>query len=392
MTNINSETAFTGFMVAVFGLGNVIGPVIGGVFTQHLTWRWCFWINLIGGAVTAILLVSCYHPKKSELTKLPFAQKIKHLDLPGLALFMPSIVMLLVALQWGGNRFHWKSPTVLGLIMGFIIMMLMFVAWQWRQQEEASIPPRIAKQRSLYSAAAICFFGMGAIQVLNYYIPFWFQVIKGLNPQQSGVRYLALAIPNFVGSLVCGGLASRFGYYNPYLFFGTAVLAVASGVISTWKINSGNAMINGVQVMAGLGISCVGQTPVIGLILLFPDAEMPIVQSLAVFFQFFGGAIFLAIAENLFVSSLVENLQKFAPMVDTQMVIAIGAAGLRKVVSGKDLDGALLAYNAAIAQTFYLAAIGAVVGFLCSFGMKWRSIKEVQKIKQEAKGISMITF
>jgi hypothetical protein len=112
---------------------------------------------------------------------------------------------------------------------------------------------------------------------------------------------------------------------------------------------------------------------------LLPESDLPTATSISVFFQFLGGAIFLNIGENIFVSSLVKNLHKYAPEVDAQTIVAAGAEGLRKVVKGgADLEGALLAYDAAIMRTFYLCAAGAVVGFFCAFGMEWRSVKGVQ--------------
>jgi len=118
---------------------------------------------------------------------------------------------------------------------------------------------------------------------------------------------------------------------------------------------------------------------------LLPQSDLPTATSISVFFQFFGGAIFLAIGENIFVSSLVKNLHKYAPGVSAQDVVEVGATGLRKVVNGgADLKGSLLAYDVAITQTFYLCAAGAVVGFFCSFGMEWRSVKGVQNRGVEA--------
>lgn len=114
--------------------------------------------------------------------------------------------MLLLALQWGGNRNPWNSATTIGLIVGFAIMISLFTLWQWYQKEEASIPPRIMKQRSVYSAAAVVFFGLGSVQIIAYYIPMWFQVIKGISPEQSGIRFLPMVLGNFVGAILFGGL------------------------------------------------------------------------------------------------------------------------------------------------------------------------------------------
>jgi hypothetical protein len=156
--------------------------------------------------VTAVTLIIFFRPNDGKLTRLPLIQKIKHLDLPGLLLFVPAVVMLLLALQWGGNRNPWKSATTIGLFVGFALMIVLFAAWQWHQQDEASIPPRIMRQRSVYSAAAIVFFGLGSVQIIGYYIPMWFQVIKGVSPVGSGIRFLPMVLGNFVGAILFGGL------------------------------------------------------------------------------------------------------------------------------------------------------------------------------------------
>ena len=177
-----------------------------GIFHDSTLTLAGFYINLPLGAVTAVTLAIFFHPNEGKHTKLPFLQKIKHLDLPGLGLFVPGVVMLLLALQWGGKRNPWKSATIIGLIIGFVLMICLFAVWEWHQQDEASIPPRIMGQRSVYSAAAIVFFGLGSVQIIGYYIPMWFQVIKGVSPVGSGIRFLPLVLGNFVGSILFGGL------------------------------------------------------------------------------------------------------------------------------------------------------------------------------------------
>jgi hypothetical protein len=125
-----------------------------------------------------------------------------------------------------------------------------------------------------------------------------------------------------------------------------------------------------------------------------PPSQLPIGTSIAVFFQFLGGSIFLAISSNILNSRLTTALATYAPTVNATMVIAAGAEGLRKVVTDKtELEGAVLAYNVAITGTFYLCAAGAAVAFLAAFGMEWRSFKleerknmdrDVKESEQEA--------
>ncbi|KAF8865990.1 MFS general substrate transporter [Acephala macrosclerotiorum] len=370
---------YTGLIASMFGISNVLGPVLGGVFTQHVSWRWCFYINLPLGALTVVVLVVVFHPAERPETRLPLQEKISHLDLPGLLLFIPSVIMLLLAVQWGGNKYAWKSSTIIGLFVGFGLTMLAFAAWEWRQQDEASIPPRIIRQRSILAAIVIVFLGMGSVQLQAYYLPMWFQVIQNATPLHSGIRFLPSVLSNFVMSILGGAMVTKFGHFNPWLFFGTALTAIASGLFSTFKVDTGNPMINGIQIMGGFGAACVIQMPLIGLMSLIPISDLTTATSIAVFFQFLGGSIFLAIAENIFVSRLVSSLHHFTPSLDAEAVVGVGAEGLRKFLAAEgelgQLGGALLAYDEAITRTFLLGAAGAGAAFFASAGMEWKSFK-----------------
>lgn len=147
-----------------------------------------------------------FHPAERPETKLPLREKISHLDLPGLLLFIPSVIMLLLAVQWGGNKYAWKSSTIIGLFVGFGLTMLAFAAWEWRQQDEASIPPRIIRQRSILAAIVIVFLGMGSVQLQGYYLPMWFQVIQNATPLHSGIRFLPTVLSNFFMSILGGAM------------------------------------------------------------------------------------------------------------------------------------------------------------------------------------------
>lgn len=114
-----------------------------------------------------------FHVPKRPLEKLDLKEKLSHLDLPGLALFVPAIIMILLVLQWGGHNYAWQSSQIIGLLVGFVLLIALYVMWQWKQQDEASIPPRIFLQRTVWSGCLILFFGLGTVILAAYYLPLW---------------------------------------------------------------------------------------------------------------------------------------------------------------------------------------------------------------------------
>ncbi len=136
-------------------------------------------------------------------------EKFKHLDLPGFALFVPAVIMLLLALQWGGEKYAWRSATIIGLFCGFAVLVPIFCLWQKHEQDEASIPPSIFMQRTVFSSAILGWFAFGGLQLVTYYLPLWFQVILGASPTRSGVYYLPSVLGDIVASVLGGVLGKK---------------------------------------------------------------------------------------------------------------------------------------------------------------------------------------
>ncbi|KAJ5384994.1 Major facilitator superfamily domain general substrate transporter [Penicillium concentricum] len=368
---------YIGILQSTFGIATIIGPVLGGVFTEHATWRWCFWINLPIGAVTIFSLAFFFKPPTRDSTKAPSVlRRLQNLDLLGASLFAPAIIMILLALQWGGTGYAWKSATIIGLFIGGAGLGLVFALWQIRRGDSAMIPPRLISERTMFFSCFSEFFAMGAVYISIYYLPEWFQVIKNASPTKSGVMYLPLALSDVLSATLTGASLKYLGYPNPYMLLGTGLMSIATGLFSTFSLNTPHQQWIPFQVLQGLGVGMTLSMPYVATQTVLKPEDIPVGTSLLQCFQFFGASVNLAIAEAIFENKLVSRLESWGfASHEIENIISAGSAEARSLISAAQLPGVLDAYNHAITGTFYVATSVAAVAFILSLGIRWRSVK-----------------
>ncbi|KAF6842960.1 major facilitator superfamily transporter [Colletotrichum musicola] len=373
-----------GLIGGMWGVASVAGPLLGGVFTEKATWRWCFYINLpIGGIAMVFVFFLLHLSRKNNPEGKSLVQRLMQLDLIGTAIFIPAIVCLLLALQWGGAEYPWNSSKIIGLFVGFGLMIILFVGIQLWQGDKGTLPPKLFKNRNVVCAMLFaCFFG-AAFFPLIYYLSLYFQAIQGVSAVQAGIKILPLLLATVVASMASGALISVIGYYSAIILPSLVLFAVGSGMITTFDLDTPMRAWFGYQVLAGLGIGAGFQIGVLVVQTVLPLEEVPVATACVQFFQAFGGAIMIAVAQSLFQTGLVDGVVKNAPGIDPAIFINGGADQVRSILTqmGRPdaIPAVLEAYMVGLRHTYYVTVACAVAAFVACLGLEWKSVKKEGK-------------
>ncbi len=244
---------FMGLIGVTYATAAIIGPLLGGVFSDRVTWRWCFYINVpVGVVVVAIILIFFQLPRAVKPIKADWKEKTLQMDPVGICLAMGAIICFLLALQYGGVNYPWHSGTVIGLLVGFVAIIGALGTWEHFQGEYAMLVPRLIRQRSLWTAAGFQFFFAGSYFLLLYYLPIYFQSIGGASPIQSGVNNLPMVLTAGVFVLAGGITVAKTGHAVPFMALGAALTTVGMGLLYTLGVDTPSANWIGYQILLGV--------------------------------------------------------------------------------------------------------------------------------------------
>ncbi|KAI1821872.1 major facilitator superfamily domain-containing protein [Xylaria intraflava] len=387
---LEKRAFYLGLLLGCGQLGLVVGPLIGGVFTEYVTWRWCFYLNLPLGAVAggALALIRC----PEHIVKAPFSfalvrRVIPQLDLLGFVLFAPAAILLLLALQFGsGDTFAWNSPTIIGLFVGSGVGAVLFVFWEWKAGEKAIIPFSMIGNRIVWTSTVQYVGLISAVFVGTQYLPIYFQSVKGVGPVLSGVYLLPGIVTQLILVILSGSLIPKVGYYLPFAVIASAGATVASGLMSTWGPYISTGTWIGYQIIWGLRGTGI-QLAVVAIQNAVPGAQSQLGVSFLVFCQTFAAAVFIVVGNTIFTQSLLSETRRLVPFLNPEEVLRAGgsAQAVRSLVppGSPELGSLLKAYSNSFDNVCYLMVALASISVVASFGMGWKDIRKKPEEKAE---------
>ena len=376
-TPLRRRPTFTGLWGAVEGTTVLAGPIIGGAITQTIGWRWCFYISLPLGGATLLLTFFCFseRPKTDDVAKLSFKDKVVQLDFISTLVLVPSLTCLVLAFSWAGTKYPWRSGTIIGLMITFGVLAAGFIYNQFRLGEAAVLPIRIVKRRSVVASLLfVCFQNSGG-NVLEYYLPIYYQAVLRYNPAQSGYLMLPILVGGTLGAIGSGIGTSICGYYTPFMFFCSISMPIAAGLATTFSTDTGLAKIILYTGLLGLGYGAGSTGPSIAIQTILPEGDVPLGLSSLLFVAGFGPAVTISIAQLIFANQLSSNLHGLIPHLDRTSIVGTGLTELvRKVPAAKTLE-VLEGINESIVRTNYLTVALTCGLILGSLLIESRSVK-----------------
>lgn len=367
-----SRGRYQGIFGAAFGFASIAGPLVGGYFTTHWTWRWIFYINLPVGIIALVVLAATLPVQSS------FARHA--IDYAGAALLALTLASLVLLTDLGGTVYEWSSPMMIGLIVLATAGLIAFVLVE-RRAREPILPLGLFLTRDVWVTSVVgLIVGFALIGSVTY-LPVFLQIVKGLSPTESGLRMVPLMAGALVTSILAGQLVSRTGKYKLFPIIGTTIVTLSLFLISRMTTQTSTLAASLYMLLLGLGLGFVMQVLIIAVQNAVEYRDLGVATSNAILFRFIGGSLGTALLGAVLATQLNVHMQRLMPGTAALDSISPQAlAGLSPALRTAYTE----AFVASLGTVFFVAAVIAFFGLLITLLVPERPLRETIAAAAEA--------
>ncbi len=304
---------YMGYFMAVFAISSVVGPLIGGLLTDHLSWRWIFYVNLPVGLLALAAIGLRLH--------LPVRKTEHRIDFLGASLLAVSVVCLLLVTVWGGARYAWASKQIISLLGAGLVLAGVFVGWE-RRAKEPIIPMRLF-QNGIFTTSTVLSLFSGLVMFAAFiYLPEYQQLVHGYSATKSGMMMLPLVFGLLGASILSGRYISKSGRYRIYPIAGSIVVALGLWLFSHVSIATNQWMLSVWMLVLGIGIGSFMQIMTLAVQNAVDRKDMGTATSVATFFRNMGSSFGTAIFGAILTARLGQHLKELLPAQDAGKITA----------------------------------------------------------------------